>query len=181
MHPVCFNKLYNLLVPLCWQILSAFLRMSILGNIKSSFGLLSKNIIQSFLLSILTLWNNVPFTYFILKETSRFHFLWALFKKMFSAKEKLFQISLFVLREFNIKVFKLLFKSVVSVQCSKFLDFLAVTIWQKRKSHVVLLLWNKLPTVVGGDPKAPFSIATTPRCRGGHYSLPWIGPLYSLS
>ena len=28
-------------------------------------------------------------------------------------------------------------------------------------------------TVVEGDPKAPFSIATTPRCRGGCYSFPW--------
>ena len=25
----------------------------------------------------------------------------------------------------------------------------------------------KLATIVEGDPKAPFSIATTPRCRGG--------------
>ena len=30
----------------------------------------------------------------------------------------------------------------------------------------------KLATIVEGDPKAPFSIATTPRCRGGHYSIP---------
>ncbi len=30
----------------------------------------------------------------------------------------------------------------------------------------------KLATVVEGDPKAPFSIATTPRCRGGRYSFP---------
>ena len=29
-----------------------------------------------------------------------------------------------------------------------------------------------------GDPKAPFSIASTPRCRGGRYSFPWIAPLY---
>ena len=36
----------------------------------------------------------------------------------------------------------------------------------------------KLATVVEGDPKAPFSIATTPSCRGGHYSFPWIAPLY---
>ena len=28
-----------------------------------------------------------------------------------------------------------------------------------------------------GNPKAPFSIATTPRYRGGHYSFPWIPPL----
>ena len=28
---------------------------------------------------------------------------------------------------------------------------------------------SKLATIVEGDPKAPFSIATTPRCRGGRY------------
>ena len=39
--------------------------------------------------------------------------------------------------------------------------------------HVV-----KLVTVVEGDQKAPFSIATTPRCRRGRYSFPWIAPLY---
>ena len=27
------------------------------------------------------------------------------------------------------------------------------------------------------DQKAPFSIATTPMCRGGPYSFPWIAPL----
>ena len=36
----------------------------------------------------------------------------------------------------------------------------------------------KLATIVEGDPNAPFSIATTPRCRGGRYSIPWIAPLY---
>ena len=30
----------------------------------------------------------------------------------------------------------------------------------------------KLATLVEGDPKAPFSIATTLRCRGGRYSFP---------
>ena len=30
----------------------------------------------------------------------------------------------------------------------------------------------KLVTIVKGDPKAPFLIATTPRCRGGRYSFP---------
>ena len=34
---------------------------------------------------------------------------------------------------------------------------------------------NKLATIVEGNPKAPFSIATTPMCRGGRYSFPkWI-------
>ena len=36
----------------------------------------------------------------------------------------------------------------------------------------------KLATIVEGDPKAPFSIATTPRCRGGRYFIPRIAPLY---
>ena len=37
---------------------------------------------------------------------------------------------------------------------------------------------GKLATVVKSDPKAPFSIATTQRCKGGRYSFPWIAPLY---
>ena len=35
-----------------------------------------------------------------------------------------------------------------------------------------------LVTIVKGDQKAPFSIATTLRCRGECYSFPWIAPLY---
>ena len=36
----------------------------------------------------------------------------------------------------------------------------------------------KLATVVEGNPNAPFSIDTTPRCRGVRYSITWINPLY---
>ena len=36
----------------------------------------------------------------------------------------------------------------------------------------------KLANIVEGDPNAPFSIATTQRCRGGLYSFPWIVPLH---
>ena len=36
----------------------------------------------------------------------------------------------------------------------------------------------KLATVVGGDMKAPFSIATTSSCRGEHLSILWIAPFY---
>ena len=36
----------------------------------------------------------------------------------------------------------------------------------------------KLATLVEGNPKAPFSQATTLGCRGGQYSIPWIAPLY---
>ena len=39
-------------------------------------------------------------------------------------------------------------------------------------------IMSKLATIVEGNQKAPFSIATTPRCRGGCYSFPWIAPLY---
>ena len=47
-----------------------------------------------------------------------------------------------------------------------------------------ILVWDiqvKLVTSVEGDLKAPFSIATIPRRRGGHYSIPWIAPLYHWS
>ena len=36
----------------------------------------------------------------------------------------------------------------------------------------------KLATVVKGDQKAPFSIATKQKCRGVHYSFPTIASLY---
>ena len=47
--------------------------------------------------------------------------------------------------------------------------------------HLIILkikVKSKLATVVDGDQKAPFSIATTRRCRGVCYSFPWIAPLY---
>ena len=43
---------------------------------------------------------------------------------------------------------------------------------------MVILCKVKLVTIVEGNPEAPFSIATTPKCRGGHYSFPWIALLY---
>ena len=48
----------------------------------------------------------------------------------------------------------------------------------KNKLNIILFTHiKKLATIVEGDPKAPFSIATTPRCRGGRYSIPRIAPL----
>ena len=38
---------------------------------------------------------------------------------------------------------------------------------------------NKFSTVVGGKPRAPFSIVTTSKCRGGRYSFPWTAPIYN--
>ena len=40
---------------------------------------------------------------------------------------------------------------------------------------------KKLVTLVEGELKAPLSIATTPRCRRGRYSVPRIAPLYPWS
>ena len=40
---------------------------------------------------------------------------------------------------------------------------------------------SKLANFVEGGPKVFFSIATTPRCRGGRYSIPTISPLYPWS
>ena len=37
-----------------------------------------------------------------------------------------------------------------------------------------------MATLVEGDPKASFSIATTPRCKGGRYSISKIAPHMSL-
>ena len=34
-----------------------------------------------------------------------------------------------------------------------------------------------LANIVEGNLKAPFSMATTPRCRGWYYPFPWIAPL----
>ena len=39
----------------------------------------------------------------------------------------------------------------------------------------------KLATSVEDDPKSLFSIATTPNCRTGRNSFPWIAPLYPWS
>ena len=36
----------------------------------------------------------------------------------------------------------------------------------------------KLVTVAEGAQKAPLSIATTSRCRGRRYPIPWIVPLF---
>ena len=51
-------------------------------------------------------------------------------------------------------------------------------LFSKPKNFSELLYIVKLATVVEGDQKAAFSIATTPRCRGERYSFPWIAPLY---
>ena len=43
--------------------------------------------------------------------------------------------------------------------------------------YIYIYIYISWPIIVVGDPKAPFSIATILRCRGGRYSLPNITPL----
>ena len=54
------------------------------------------------------------------------------------------------------------------------------SMWQEKACYHCGKLRScyKLATVVEGDPKDPFSIATIPRCRGGSYSFPGIAPPY---
>ena len=42
--------------------------------------------------------------------------------------------------------------------------------------YIYIYMHKKLVTIVEGDPKAPFSLATTPRYQRGHYSFPCITP-----
>ena len=44
--------------------------------------------------------------------------------------------------------------------------------------YIYIYKVKKLATLVEGVQKAPFPIATTPRCRRGRNSFPWITPLY---
>ena len=52
--------------------------------------------------------------------------------------------------------------------------------WNKFDYSTVMIIFSsllyklKLVTIVNGDPKAPFSIATTLRYKGEHYSVPCI-------
>ena len=50
--------------------------------------------------------------------------------------------------------------------------------WQYIYIYIYIYIFGKLVTVVEGEQKSPFSIATTPRCSGGSYSFPRIVPLY---
>ena len=43
--------------------------------------------------------------------------------------------------------------------------------------YIYIYIQVSWPTIFEGDMKALFSIATTLRFRGGHYSFPWIAPL----
>ena len=56
--------------------------------------------------------------------------------------------------------------------------YIYIYIYKNRHTYMYKCILRKLATIVEGDPKAPFSIATTPMSRGGRYCFPWIAPLY---
>ena len=68
---------------------------------------------------------------------------------------------------------------LVYMFCAKILEDSKKGICPRR--HIEQISKVRLVTVVEDDPKAPFSIATTPRCREESYSFPWIAPLYLWS
>ena len=68
---------------------------------------------------------------------------------------------------------------------SEMLNFPLPHLWGYAPQIIMIMItvkglnkYVKLATLVEGDRKAPFSIATTPKCRGGRYSIIWIAPLY---
>ena len=53
--------------------------------------------------------------------------------------------------------------------------------WKKSLRYTCQSKVSKVGDLSQGWPKAPFLIDTTPRCWGGHYTFPWIAPLYPWS
>ena len=51
-------------------------------------------------------------------------------------------------------------------------------VWTSLSPSAIGSIVSNLATLVEGDPKAPFSMATTLRCKGGRYFFRWIAPLY---
>ena len=52
---------------------------------------------------------------------------------------------------------------------------------EKKNKSIKLYKVKKLATLAEGHPKLLFSIATTPKCREGRYSVPWIAQRYPWS
>ena len=70
------------------------------------------------------------------------------------------------------------FIEVIEVSRCILKKLLSEVIWPNK---IIIFYVNKLlllANVVMGDSEAFFTIATTPRCKGGLYSFPWIAPLY---
>ena len=94
------------------------------------------------------------------------------------------------LRFNKLKRFNIDFTIIINSSYLKYFVFLCSSFYQiyfhNLHSYIYIYIYIykekvKLATLVEGDPKAPFSIATTQRCRGGRYSIPRIAPLYLWS
>ena len=48
--------------------------------------------------------------------------------------------------------------------------------WNLANGYISAIYAYKCTTLIEGDPKAPFSIATTERCKGERYTILWIAP-----
>ena len=55
---------------------------------------------------------------------------------------------------------------------------LANTLLIRPMVNCTKLIVSKVSDRSRGRPEGSFLIATTPRCRGGYYTYPWIAPLY---
>ena len=74
-----------------------------------------------------------------------------------------------------------LFMSYLMPKLKSFVKVWFASLISQHFNSLWVIWYQKLATGVKDDPKAPFSIATTPRCRGERYSIPWIAPLYPWS
>ena len=70
-----------------------------------------------------------------------------------------------------VRMIMFLLKTIISIYIYIYIIILRKKIIYKVVSKVI----------VKSNPKAPFSIASTPRCRGRRYSFPWSAPLYPWS
>ena len=85
----------------------------------------------------------------------------------------------FISKEENVlKIYKTLLRPYIEYSTQACAPLLRNRIW-----NIIMRLEGiqSKVTLVEGDLKAPFSLATTPRWKGGRYSIPWIAPLYSWS
>ena len=69
-------------------------------------------------------------------------------------------------------------KTIMFIYTSHMLMFYKTKYVKTIPQFIPMLIEKLLATVVEGNPKTPFSIATTLRCRGRCHSFPSIAPFY---
>ena len=68
----------------------------------------------------------------------------------------------------------LFFLSLFTVLINNVYIYIYIVKYLKGSYIVISKVKVKMATIVEGNPKAPFSIASTPMCRGGRYSFPGL-------